>query len=519
MVCMSCGVPLYMRQEAPGDVFATAMSCYTWPCRVRSVTEPPRMDLQKKQQRADSILTRKILETAGSESNECAQATSLAEAIRQHCLVEKTSFHTPGHKARASACAGLPSWFSPAHGDLTELPGLDDFTQPAGALQRLAGSIARLWGARESHLSVNGASAALTAAILSTAVPGRKVLLPANCHRSAVNALVLSGLEPLWYDAVWDEQWGVWTGPDAGSFKRLLCERFAELSAAVVLNVDYCGAVTDVSSYARLCRDVGVPLIVDESHGAHRLGDSALRCGADMVVHSLHKTLGAMTQTGVLHVSNQCNVPAGRVKSALNLIHSSSPSYVLLSSIEQAVSDCDYLKDKVTRVIQLSCELRDCLTEHGAQVFQCDKTDELHLLFRLPYMDAKELAQALRNFGIYVETVLGNGVLLLTGVGTTVEDISRTKEAIGEICRQTATKTKSETRRRPTSAEQVFSPREAWFMADEIISVDKAPGRIASECLAPCPPGTPVLCPGQRVPADISTQLPELRWLRVVIES
>ncbi len=467
-------------------------------------------------------MTRKILETAGSDTDVFARAQSLAAAIKHHCSSETASFHTPGHKARPGECSLLPLELSLSTADLTELPGLDDFTFPGGPIRNISLKLAEIWQSTTSFISVNGASAAIVAAIMSQAAPGKAVLIPENCHRSVVNALILSGMDAIWYHAKWHTDWGVWSGADQESFTTLLQQHGRRIACALAISVEYSGALNPLSAMVSACRAEGIPLIVDEAHGAHRLANSAVSQGAELVIHSLHKTLGALTQTGVLHTSSHSRHEIEKIRSNLNLVHSSSPSYLLLSSIEQAIGDRSSLHCHIAAACELAADLRQwLLVEAGAMVFNTSEgVDELHILFAFSGIAAHELNAALEEQGIFTETILGKGVLLLLGVGTTADDITRAKEAIekARISLRPDLK-KFEPGHAPRQAEQILNPREAWLSTSETISIHEASGRIASECVAPCPPGTPVICPGQRVPDDISTLLPGHRWLRVVVES
>ena len=466
-------------------------------------------------------MTQKTLETAGSDIAKLAQPPSLVEAIQHHCNLEKASFHTPGHKGRWYEERLACEEFGLAKYDVTELPGLDDFTSPQGPIQHLSERVAQLWGASGSFLSVNGASAAIVAAIMACAVSGKRVLLPRSCHRSAVHALVLSGMDPVWYDACWDDEWQVWSGIEAGSFARLLDEHGDRLACALVNSVDYSGSLTNISDLAARCRKANIPIIVDEAHGAHCLTGSALSQGADFVVHSLHKTLGALTQTGVLHVGSNCKIQSDKVKAALNLIHSSSPSYLLLSSVEQAIHNFKSLAQQIARTEFMANELRHWLSRQGACVFQGRHgVDSFHLLFKFPEISGQELASALIAKGVYPETVLGQGVLLLLGLGNNDGDVTGLQEAIDQIkAGSLMNPSRPQAHFTPRFGDQLLNPRQAWSTSSETIEITKASGRIASDCVAPCPPGTPVLCPGQRILDDITTLLPEHRWLRVVAES
>jgi lysine decarboxylase len=415
--------------------------------------------------------------------------------------------------------------------DLTELPGLDELANPAGVLAALSIKAAQFFGSAATFISVNGASAALTAAIIACRqTTGRgKLLLPQNCHRSAVNALVLSGLEPLWYQSEFDDDWQLWSQVDTESLTALIEENADTLAGVLIVSPTYAGAITDVTALSKVCRRHDVPLIVDEAHGAHLLhGEaqpSALASGADLVVHSLHKTLPALTQTGLLHSGNGSNIDRRCLANCLGLLQSSSPSYLLLASIDGGI---DFLRADDGRAIKLmhlhASMLRSKLARiKGLEIFQADKQDAAHILIRLSGMSAADLESALAARGIFAEASIGQGVLLMIGTGTSEQDIDSLTSALEEIAieRSSSNEHRTDTPAvaiRPQVNTQVVAPRQAYFAASETLPAEKAIGRISAECFAPCPPGVPVLIPGQRISTE-AISFSGLTNVRVVIES
>jgi arginine decarboxylase len=442
---------------------------------------------------------------------ELAEAT-LAEAIEQHCVNEKASFHTPGHKGGTHFKCGQNLWAM----DVTELPGLDELAYATGVLARVQARAAQAWGARASFISTNGATGALMAAIIACASRGTKILLPRNVHRSAVNALVLTGLEPVWYEPEFDKEWNVFGAVDCASFAQAVEKNAGDLAGALVVSPTYAGAVSELSALKTACRRYSIPLIADEAHGAH--APHAVAAGADLVVHSLHKTLSAMTQTGLLHVSHDSLVEVEAARLALNMVQSSSPNYVLMASVESAVNEFADGK-RVAHVVQLAQNAREQLSSQSIPIYSASKQDALHLLLRADGITADELAERLAEHGVFPEAVLGNGVLLLLGCGSTSNDLSLLKEAISTIVDRIGTKREALWSASPvTYGEQVLSPKVAYFGRTEVIERTDAVGRIAAECVATCPPGNPVVVPGQRISAT-ALECCKLPVLRVVVES
>jgi arginine/lysine/ornithine decarboxylase len=417
--------------------------------------------------------------------------------------------------------------------DLTELPGLDDLSNPEGVLADLERRAAHIWGARETAISVNGASAGLAAAMLALAARGSTVLVPRNAHRSVIHGLVLSGLFPVWYEPVWDDDWGFWSSVSATSAERLL-ERFgSELAGMVVVAPTYAGALSDLPAVAEHCRQAGVPLIVDEAHGAHFVPGTAMPASAvevaDVVVHSLHKTLPALTQTGLLHVGKQSTFDAQRLRSALRLLQSSSPSYLLMASIEQALSQVEAgassdsllkLRDNAMSVRAAVAGMPELMLYEAAA-----GVDPAHILIGCQNRQPEELYEFLCERGIFPETVLGQGVLFLLGLGTSAADVRILTYALADFVKQPASEPRAGSAfagpkppaKRPPEFVQILSPRQAFLLPSEVIPVVNSVGRIACETVAPCPPGTPLIVAGQRVPEEI-LDYANLQNLRVVVE-
>lgn len=433
----------------------------------------------------------------------------------------------PGHKGRAN----LAGFRSTSHYsvDVTELPGLDDLSNPSGVLADLERRASCVWGSGESIISVNGASAPLAAAMIALASRGSTVLVPRNAHRSIINGLVLSGLLPLWYEPVWDDDWGVWGPVSVVCVERLLERCGSDLAGFVLVSPTFSGAFSPVEPIARLCHEHNVPLIVDEAHGSHLLPETgmpagALSLGADVVVHSLHKTLTGLTQTGILHVAADSLLEPDSLRAALALLQSSSPSYPLMLSIEQAV---DLVSSQSGR--HLLGELTRRSEELGELVASMESfmlyrpvydSDPAHILIGHRQGRHEALFQFLLNRGIFPEAVLGRGVLLLLGLGSTDADITYLGSALREFQGLTAATELDHSCTvawRPPAAVQVLSPRQAILLPQEVIPAHKAGGRIAAEVIAPCPPGVPLIVPGQRVPSEV-VEFANLAKLRVVIE-
>jgi arginine/lysine/ornithine decarboxylase len=466
-----------------------------------------------------------------------AQAQSptapLSTAVTRHCDFELASFHTPGHKGRP-VCEGFSQLQDRLlRRDLTELPGLDDLTAPRGVIAQIEDRAARLWGSQAALLSVAGASAGLMATMVALAASDsrRKVLLPRNVHRSVVHGLILSGLMPVWYEPIWDCQWQLWGHVSVQSVENLLKrDDINECCALLLVSPTYAGAMSDVQSMADRCRRTGIALVVDEAHGAHLLAGmfspSSAAAYADVTVQSLHKTLSGLTQTGLVHVGAGGRVHLDDVRAAMALVSSSSPSYPLMQSIDETVSLMESVRggNLLKELKRLEEQLIERVLSLGCfQVYRSHfASDAAHVLIRSSAVSAEMLYQYLQQHRVFPETVYGSGVLLMLGIGSTDADVDVLTEVLKRFRHDVETGSLPAAEAVPTTVperfseiEQVLTPRQAFFMPSEMVPIREAIGRIAHECVAPCPPGVPICIPGQRVHQEVM-DIESLRDLSVV---
>lgn len=259
-------------------------------------------------------------------------------------------FHMPGHK-RMVADGGLREFPNPFSVDITEIDGFDNLHHPEGILKESMEWAAGVYGADRTWYLVNGSSSGILSAICAATRPGGRILMSRNCHKSAYHGVILNGLETSYvYPHILDDL-GIQGGIAPADVDKFLTE-YPNTQAVLIVSPTYEGIVSDVAAIADVVHRRGLPLIVDEAHGAHfsfggRQSDgmpsgaeqfpwSALSCGADVVVQSLHKTLPSLTQTAVLHMRGN-RVERGRLERYLQMFQSSSPSYVLMASIERCI--------------------------------------------------------------------------------------------------------------------------------------------------------------------------------------
>ncbi len=264
------------------------------------------------------------------------RGNSLYEKLKKYEASDFYGFHMPGHKRNTELMGqGLPYGI-----DITEIDGFDDLHHADGILLELEQRIAKLYGADRSRILINGSTAGIMSAILGCVDRGGKLLVARNCHKSVYHAMELGGLEPVYLYPEFDTTWEINGVIEPGQIKAAL-EADSEIQAVMLVSPTYDGVVSDIRTIAEIVHSYQIPLIVDEAHGAHfgfhpYFPENSNRCGADVVIHSLHKTLPALTQTAVLHI-NGTIAKEEQIWHYLNMLQTSSPSYILMAGIDRCV--------------------------------------------------------------------------------------------------------------------------------------------------------------------------------------
>lgn len=434
------------------------------------------------------------------------------QAMQKHRHSEKISFHTPGHKGRLAELS--PDFELTGAMDLTELPGLDDLSQPDGPLLALAQTASAIYQSDQTLLSVNGATMAIMAAIIGVgqAQKGERasILVPRNAHRCVIEALCLTDLTPIWYEPEFDHQFNVWGQVNTDHLTSVIQEQSKsnKIAMLVVVSPTYGGAISDISAIAELAYRHDFVLLVDEAHGAHHIdGDGqkpACQLGAHLTAHSLHKTLSGLTQTGLLHISKDCPVPASVLHETMMQLTSTSPSYLLMASIEACLDLIASTagKERIHSLLELGASLKEQIKDlPDYQLYATTSNTNTHVLLKHKKADSASLLEYLASHGIYAEAELGAGVLLLLGIGTRQSDAT---SLIISLQNFTASGTQpAKPNNKPVALIAAMTPYAASRQARTIIPTKQALNRVAAEFLAPCPPGIPLIIPGQLITREV----------------
>ena len=445
----------------------------------------------------------------------------LLAAMQGYLAEQVTPFHTPGHKAGRGAHEALLQQLGPTalSLDLTVVPGLGDLFDRQGPIRESQQLAAALYGADESYYLVNGTTGGIYAMILATVGPGEKIIVPRNIHRSVMGGLILSGARPVFVQPVVDPQLQIAMNVTTESVAAAIREH-PDAKAVLLVNPTYYGVAADIGGITELAHRHGLLVLVDEAHGPHfhfstELPVDGMQAGADIVVQSTHKILGALSQASLLHCRRQ-RISVPRLETMLQLTQSSSPNYILLASLEAAVRQmAEAGPELVERALRLARTARDRIQEipglfcFGAErlgapgVFAHDPT-KLAVTVSGLGIQGNDAEMWLRCVGkVQAELSDWNNVLFLVTQADDQVTVARLTDALQELSREhSGGAARSQALFVPLPAEETLlalSPREAMFSRREPVSFAAAAGRICAETVTCYPPGIPILVPGERV--------------------
>jgi lysine decarboxylase len=454
------------------------------------------------------------------------------EAITAYGFRGSVRFHVPGHKGGEGADPGLRS----ALGDdalLLDIPqdieGIDVGPSPT-PYERAEELAADAYGARRTWFLTNGATQGNHALCLALAPPGVRVVVQRNSHASMIDGLVLSGGLPSFVAPEYDAELGMAHGVTPESLARAL-ERAADPAAAFIVSPTYYGMAADVAGCAEVAHRSGVALIVDCSWGSHfgfhgSLPRSPLELGADAMLASTHKIVGSLTQSAMLLVGASGRVDIDAVARAVRLVRSTSPSSLLMASLDAARRQLAVHGEALLdRTIRAAVEARAALNAvPGCSVLGEGLVgqpgiagwDPLRIVIdvRETGCTGYEVAEALRaSYDIYVELATHATLVLALGIAQPVEPLERLAHDFAETVKQIARPGIARALTRPPVAfqhETSIPPRDAFLGKSQAVPVADAIDRISCEAIAGYPPGVPSLLPGERVTAEVIAYLQEL---------
>lgn len=420
---------------------------------------------------------------------------ALYQNLMEYQQKGRSSFHTPGHKCRPGA---LP--FDPYALDLTELPETDSLFEASGILRAAERNAARVMDARDLAFSAGGCTLCIQAMLRLAAPRGGEIVCGRVIHRAAVNAMALLGLTPIWVLPEANAGAGLPGRVTPGGVEAAL-RAHPGARAVYVTSPDYYGVLADIAGIAAVCRRFGAKLLVDNAHGAHlglfreKTPLHPLAQGADYTADSLHKTLPVLTG-GAWLCAGEGAADSSAMKEAMALFGSTSPAYPVLASLDscarwmetEGATAFSRLAERVARLLAFA-QARGFSLPHGPR-------DPVRVTLGAPGVAGTQLAALLRENGVEPEYADGAYVVLLASPFHTEKDFERVEKALSGVRLGVPTAAGPAL---PPLPPTLLPPREALFAPSEEIPLAQAVGRIAAQAACPCPPGVPVMMPGEKI--------------------
>lgn len=447
-------------------------------------------------------------------------------------------WHMPGHKRRMNTI--FPNIVdNPFSIDMTEVSGLDEFHHPAGIIKRALDRATEVYGSSQSYYLVNGSTCGILAAISAVCKPGDSIMMARNCHKSVYHAIRLLRLKPAYIMPDWNESLNMFGGMSPDVVKKAL-KVHPDVKAVLLVSPSYEGVVSDVEKISKIAHKAKVPLIVDAAHGAHfeymanvnetisttnyeNVPDPAIRLGADIVIESLHKTLPAMTQCGILHYKSGL-VKQSRLEEFLSVYQSTSPSYVFMATMEACIEKMDHERDGLFIVYkQLLAEYRKKMEnfQHIHLVGEGDfkknsiyDYDDGKLVFTvehcgIPQEEGIQLVNGVtlgeileKEYGQVMEMAAGNYVIAMTSVADTKEAFEVLYQALEAIDGQ-LTELEENTDMYSEGVNYALLPERKMTIAEakeshlSEVSLEESVGHVCGEYIYIYPPGIPLVVPGE----------------------
>ncbi|WP_286151750.1 aminotransferase class I/II-fold pyridoxal phosphate-dependent enzyme [Sporofaciens musculi] len=450
----------------------------------------------------------------------------LYNRLREYSRSDYYGFHMPGHKRQLNMLGSEPAYAI----DITEIEGFDDLHHAEGLLKSAQERAAKVYHGEETHFLINGSSVGILSAVAGVTKRGDTVLVARNCHKSVYHAIEMNGLNPVYLAPGFHASMQMNTEVFAEDVKAAL-KANPKIRAVVIVSPTYEGVISDVEAIVGAAHEKGIPVIVDEAHGAHfgfhpYFPENSNKKGADIVIHSLHKTLPSLTQTALLHINGNL-VRREKVRRFIHMLQSSSPSYILMASIDSCIEMLENRRQELFEPYVRSLQaLREELQAlKGLKLVWTDRYDPSKLVISGEDvgLTGKMLYRILlEKYHLQMEMAAGKYVLAMTTVGDTQEGFRRLSCALSEI--------DEENRRRGRESFQktgnipclpapdvVYNSSEIEEMLEHFheTGVNRVEARlwrdsvgyVSVEYAYLYPPGIPLIVPGERVSQEAADML------------
>ncbi|WP_411167982.1 aminotransferase class I/II-fold pyridoxal phosphate-dependent enzyme [Clostridium sp. MB05] len=464
--------------------------------------------------------------------------TPLFDALKEYVNRDTLPFHVPGHKKGVGIDKEFKDFIgeNPFKIDVTVFKLVDSLHHPTGPIKKAQELVADAYGSDASFFSIHGTSGAIQAMILAVVNDGDKIIVPRNVHKSVTSGIILSGAVPVFMEPEIDKKLGIAHGVTPETVEKTLKEN-PDAKAVLIINPTYYGVATDIKKIADTVHSYDIPLIVDEAHGPHlafseKLPMSALEAGADICAQSTHKIIGSLTQGSLLHVKSKYVDPK-RIQQILNLMQTTSPSYIIMASLdcarrqialegkdllEKTIELCKYTRDEINKIPGFYCFGEEVLGKPGSYSFDSTK---LTISSRELGITGFELDMILADkYHIQMELSDFYNVLAVGSFGDTKEGMDRLLSALKEISNEYYGKKEpvQDFLDIPAIPRKVLNPREAFYSDKISIPLNDSIGKISGEFLLAYPPGIPVLCPGEEITQEVVNYVHDLKRANLYVQ-
>lgn len=464
--------------------------------------------------------------------------TPLFDALKEYVDRDTLPFHVPGHKKGVGIDKEFKNFIgeNPFKIDVTVFKLVDSLHHPTGPIKKAQELVADAYESHASFFSIHGTSGAIQAMILAVVNDGDKIIVPRNVHKSVTSGIILSGAVPVFMEPEIDKKLGIAHGVTPETVEKTLKEN-PNAKAVLIINPTYYGVATDIKKIADIVHSYDIPLIVDEAHGPHlafseKLPMSALKAGADICAQSTHKIIGSLTQGSLLHVKSKYVDPK-RVQQILNLMQTTSPSYIIMASLDCArrqialegkdllqktIELCKYTRDEINKIPGFYCFGEEVLGNPGSYSFDPTK---LTISSRELGITGFELDMILADkYHIQMELSDFYNVLAVGSFGDTKEGMDRLLSALKEISNDYYGKKEpvQDFLDIPAIPTKILNPREAFYSDKISIPLNESIGKISGEFLLAYPPGIPVLCPGEEITQEVVDYVHDLKRANLYVQ-
>lgn len=441
------------------------------------------------------------------------------EALKQLKKRRIVPFDVPGHK-RGRGNPDLTAFLGEqcVAVDVNSMKLLDNLCHPVSVIKEAEELAAEAFGAAHAFFMVNGTTSAVQAMILTACKKGDKIILPRNVHRSAINALVLCGAEPVYVNPDMNERLGISLGMPIHEVEKAIREN-PDAKAILVNNPTYYGVCSNLKKIVQLAHEHHMLALVDEAHGTHLyfhrdLPTSAMEAGADMAAVSMHKSGGSLTQSSLLLLGSRVN--EGYVRQIVNLTQTTSASYLLLSSLDisrrnlalhgeeifsEVIRLSEYVRSEINQIGGYYAFSKEMMNGDSAYDFDVTKLSVHTLDIGLAGMEVYEILRD--EYDIQIEFGDIGNILAYVSVGDRKRDVERLISALSEIRRRYQRERTEMFSQEYFAPKVVTTPQEAFYSEKEALPIKETVGRVCSEFVMCYPPGIPILAPGEQITQEI----------------